>query len=168
MRSNIVLIGMPGSGKSTIGKILAKNLGYQFLDGDIAIEEKENAPLQEVLETLGVAGFLEKEADVLCAIEAAYTVIAPGGSAALSARAMAHLKQLGTCIYLDVPLEELERRVQNQGSRGIAAGADETLESIYTYRKPFYERAADLTYHFSEGSLDEAAKEIEALYFRKD
>ena len=110
---NIILIGMPGAGKSTVGVLLAKTLGYAFLDTDLVIQQREGALLQSLVDSLGVEAFLDVEADAICSVECRGTVIAPGGSAVCRERAMSHLKALGRIVYLHLPLEELERRLNN-------------------------------------------------------
>ena len=117
---NIILIGMPGAGKSTVGVLLAKTLGYAFLDTDLVIQQREGALLQSLVDSLGVEAFLDVEADAICSVECRGTVIAPGGSAVCRERAMSHLKALGRIVYLHLPLEELERRLNNISTRGIA------------------------------------------------
>jgi len=145
MKTNLILIGMPGSGKSTIGEKLATARGYKFIDLDKKIETEQGAPLQDVLETNGIEGFLKIEEQAGKTLNVTKTVIAPGGSMALSEPAMQHLKQNGRCIFLDVPVEELEARMQNRGSRGIAAGPDITLAQILETRLSHYRRHADVT-----------------------
>ena len=105
---NIILIGMPGAGKSTVGVLLAKTLGYAFLDTDLVIQQREGALLQPLVDSLGVEAFLDVEADAICSVECRGTVIAPGGSAVCRERAMSHLRALGRIVYLHLPLEELE------------------------------------------------------------
>ena len=140
---NVTLIGMPGSGKSTVGVLLAKALGYDFLDTDLVIQRREGALLQDILDRLGCGYFLEAEAEAVCSVSCTRCVIAPGGSVVCRARAMEHLKALGPVIYLRVPLDELERRIHNLDSRGIAMEPGETLADVMAYRAPLYERWAD-------------------------
>lgn len=145
MKSNLILIGMPGAGKSTIGVILAKTLGMDFLDSDLAICKETGKTLQEILDAEGQQAFLEIEKQVVLGLTPEKTVVATGGSVPLKAEAMEHLKQNGTVIYLKVPLKELEQRLSNIKTRGIAFGPGETLETLYNYRIPIYESWADLT-----------------------
>ena len=142
---NIILIGMPGAGKSTIGVILAKTLGMDFLDSDLVICRETGRTLQEILDTDGLERFLQLEEDIACSLRPAHTVIATGGSVPMSPRAMAHLKSLGTVVYLRVALPELSRRLSNIKTRGIAFGPGESLETLYQKRVPIYESWADLT-----------------------
>lgn len=141
---NITLIGMPGSGKSTVGVLLAKALGYQFLDVDLLIQEREGALLQEILDRRGTAAFLEAEERAVRSLDCRRTVIAPGGSAVCREGAAVHLKGMGPLVYLRVPLEELTRRIQNLSSRGIAMEPGQTLADVLAYRDPLYRKYADL------------------------
>ena len=118
--NNITLIGMPGSGKSTVGVLLAKALGFQFVDVDLLIQQREGALLQELLDNRGVEPFLDAEEAAICSLACAGAVIAPGGSAVCRAGAIGHLRALGRVVYLHVPLPELERRIHNITTRGIA------------------------------------------------
>ena len=152
---NIILIGMPGAGKSTVGVLLAKTLGYAFLDTDLVIQQREGALLQSLVDSLGVEAFLDVEADAICSVECRGTVIAPGGSAVCRERAMSHLKALGRIVYLHLPLEELERRLNNISTRGIAMAPGETLADLFAYRAPLYRNYADLTVDVGRQPLEE-------------
>lgn len=142
---NLILIGMPGAGKSTIGVILAKTLGMDFLDTDLAICKAAGTTLQSILDTQGQEAFLQMESDVVRGLKPERTVIATGGSVPMKPEAMEHLRQMGRVIYLKVELEELRRRLSNIKTRGIAFGPGETLDTLYAYRVPIYEAWADLT-----------------------
>ena len=142
---NITLIGMPGSGKSTVGVLLAKTLGYRFLDADLLIQQREGALLQDILDQRGVEGFLDVEEDVIRSLDCTGTVIAPGGSAVCREGAARRLKELGLVVYLHVPLAELERRISNITTRGIAMAPGQTLADVYAIREPLYRKYADLT-----------------------
>lgn len=144
-RKNITLIGMPGSGKSTVGVLLAKTLGYRFLDADLLIQQREGALLQDILDQRGVEGFLDVEEDVIRSLDCTGTVIAPGGSAVCREGAARRLKELGLVVYLHVPLAELERRISNITTRGIAMAPGQTLADVYAVREPLYRKYADLT-----------------------
>lgn len=146
---------MPGAGKSTVGVLLAKTLGYAFLDTDLVIQQREGALLQSLVDSLGVEAFLDVEADAICSVECRGTVIAPGGSAVCRERAMSHLKALGRIVYLHLPLEELERRLNNISTRGIAMAPGETLADLFAYRAPLYRNYADLTVDVGRQSLEE-------------
>lgn len=116
--SNITLIGMPGSGKSTVGVLLAKTLGRGFLDTDLVIQQQENALLQDILDRRGVTYFLDAEERAVRSVRCDHCVIAPGGSVVCREGAINHLKSMGPVIYLRVPLEELKSRIHNLDSRG--------------------------------------------------
>ena len=137
---NIILIGMPGSGKSTVGVLLAKALGYGFLDTDLVIQQREGLLLQD-----GVKHFLQVEEEAIRTVDCRRTVIAPRGSAVCREGTMAHLKELGPVVYLRVPMEELTSRIQNLATRGIAMEPGQTLADVLAQRAPLYERYADLT-----------------------
>jgi len=158
---NVTLIGMPGSGKSTVGVLLAKLLGYQFLDVDLLIQEREGALLQEILDSRGTASFLDAEEAAVRSLSCRRTVIAPGGSAVCREGAALHLKGLGPVVYLRVPLEELERRVRNLSTRGIAMEPGQTLADVMAFREPLYRKYADLTVDCPPGQeLAETAQTV--------
>ena len=150
---NVTLIGMPGSGKSTVGVLLAKALGYGFLDTDLVIQQQEGTLLQEILDEKGVPYFLDAEERAVCSVQCDQHVIAPGGSVVCREGAIAHLKAMGPVIYLRVPLEELKVRIHNLASRGIALEPGQTLEDILTIRAPLYERYADAVVDATAGPL---------------
>ena len=143
---NVILIGMPGTGKSTVGVILAKRIGYDFLDEDIAITLKDGRQLSEIIEQEGIDRFLEIEGEVGLGIEAEKTVIATGGSAVFSDDAMRHFKENGICVWLETPIAVLEERLINgsREERGVAAPAEMTLSDIYALREPLYKKYADI------------------------
>lgn len=161
MGDNITLIGMPGCGKSTVGVLLAKLLGRQFLDVDLLIQQRAGLLLQEILDQRGTEYFLEFEEEVVCSLDCRGYVIAPGGSAVCRPRAAEHLKKLGTLVYLRVGPEELERRIRNLTTRGIAAAPGQTIRDILNQRAPLYERYADLVVDCPPGQdLAETAQEV--------
>lgn len=141
---NVTLIGMPGSGKSTVGVLLAKFLGYGFLDVDLLIQQQQDALLQEILDRRGVAAFLDAEEQAVLGLQCDEHVIAPGGSAVCRERAALHLKELGPVVYLRVELEELQRRIQNLSTRGIAMEPGQTLADVMAMRAPLYDKYADI------------------------
>lgn len=142
---NIILIGMPGAGKSTVGVILAKTLGYDFLDSDLSICRRAGTTLQNILDHQGLNYFLDYEEETVLRLQPERTVIATGGSVPLREKAMKHLKCQGKVIYLKVPLPELRKRLSNIKTRGIAFGPGQDLQSLYGERCPIYERWADIT-----------------------
>ena len=162
---DIVLIGMPGSGKSTVGVLLAKALGCLFTDVDLLISHRAKKPLQRILDEDGLEAFLALEEEVGSRLRAENTVIATGGSMVISDKAMRHLKTLGTVVYIDVPFEEIERRVTNIKTRGIVFHPNQTLADVYRERKPLYERWADLSVRVeaTDGIEDTVDKVISML-----
>ncbi|MGN0361629.1 MAG: shikimate kinase [Bilifractor sp.] len=154
MKSNVVLIGMPGVGKSTLGVILAKELGYQFLDSDLLIQKQEKRLLKEILDQDGVEGFLRIENQVNAAIQAERSVIATGGSVVYGAEAMHHLKEISTVVYLKLPYRNLTQRLGNLHNRGVVLREGQTLKDLYLERTVLYERYADII-------VDESGKDIE-------
>lgn len=166
---NIVLIGMPGSGKSTLGVLLAKALGYSFVDTDLIISCRAGAPLQKVLDYQGLGYFLALEESVGRNLDCESAVVATGGSMVLSDCAMQNLKKNAVVLYIDVPLEEIKRRVTNIKTRGIAFGKGETLDDVYSKRVPLYEKYADVTVEFEnaadiEHTVDKMLEKLKALY----
>ena len=153
--SSIVLIGMPGSGKSTVGVLLAKVLGYGFLDTDLLIQQREGALLQEILDARGMEAFLDAEEAAIRTVNCDRCVIAPGGSAVCRPGAMAHLRTLGTTVYLKLPSEVLTDRLQNLATRGVVMAPGQTVRDLYNQRAPLYERYADRTVETGGLTLEE-------------
>lgn len=143
MKDNIVLIGMPGAGKSTVGVVLAKAKGYQFIDSDILIQEKHGKLLQELISEYGISGFRSIENDVNKSIQVQKSVIATGGSAIYCAEAMEHLSKMGTVVYLQLSFKEIEKRLGDLTARGVTLQKNQTLRELYQERIPFYEKYAD-------------------------
>jgi len=144
-RSNVILIGMPGAGKSTIGVLLAKRLGKAFVDTDLLIQQAEGRTLQQIVDHGGHLALRPIEERELCALDVRDHVIATGGSAVYSDRAMRALADHGHIVYLYVPLPLVEARVTNLGDRGLSKGEDQTLADIYAERTPLYAQYADIT-----------------------
>ncbi len=144
MKSNITMIGMPSSGKSTIGVLLAKRLGFSFVDVDIVIQEEEGRLLKQIIEDEGMDGFLAVENRVNAGLETENSVIAPGGSVIYGSEAMAHLKEISEVVYLKMSYEEMEQRIGNVVDRGVALKPGFTLRDLYNERVPYYERYADI------------------------
>ena len=158
---NIILIGMPGTGKSAVGKALADRLGYTFLDVDDVIRERTGQTLTEILEDRDVEGFLTLEGQVGESLELENTVIATGGSMVLSSRAMEHLRANGVAVWLETPVRELETRLPDDlWDRGIAAPRDMSVRALYDERVPYYTRYADVIVASQEGE-DATALQVE-------
>lgn len=147
---NIVLIGMPGAGKSTVGVVLAKVMQMDFCDTDLLIQKQTGCALQKILDTNGLENFLQTESSIVSALECDRCVIATGGSVVLSENAMEHLKRIGTVVYLRVSFEAVQKRIHNLATRGIAFSEGQTLSDIYMQRVPLYEKFADITVECSE------------------
>lgn len=145
MNDNIVFIGMPGCGKSTLGIVVAKMLCMDFLDVDLLIQKRIGMSLQEYIDRYGVDDFLKTEADVICSLECENTLISTGGSAVLVERAAQHLSKMGRVVYLRLPYEDIAKRVKNLARRGVAMREGESLRDIYEYRSPIYEKYASVT-----------------------
>lgn len=157
---NIILIGMPGSGKSTVGVILAKTLGIDFVDTDLLIQHREKRLLQDIIDKDGIEYFLDRECDTVMSAEYSGAVIATGGSVILRDEAMAHLKRSGTVIFLDVPVNELEQRLSNIKTRGVAAEKNETVKDIYNKRISLYKKYADIIVNADSLSREETVNII--------
>lgn len=151
-KENIVLIGMPGVGKSTVGVILAKVLGYQFIDADLVIQEQEGRLLREIIAQEGTDGFIQVENRINASINAHHAIIATGGSVVYGKDAMKHLGSIGTIIYLEVAYPELEKRLEDIKGRGVVLREGQTLHDLYEERTPLYEQYADI--RISETGLD--------------
>ncbi len=145
MKSNIVLVGMPGVGKSTIGVILAKIIGYHFLDSDLVIQEKENKLLHEIIAEKGTEGFLQIENEVNASLDVERTIIATGGSVIYGKEAMEHLKEIGEVVYLKADYKTISKRLGNLEKRGVALKKGQTLKDLYEERTILYEKYADVT-----------------------
>lgn len=162
MRSNIILIGMPGSGKSTVGVVLAKKLGLGFMDSDLVIQERTGKLLYQLIEEHGEEGFILLENQINASIQAKDTVIATGGSAVYGQEAMTHFTDIGQVVYLQLPYEELEERLGDLHERGVVLKPGFTLRDLYEERTPLYEQYADLIIECSGKSIPQIIKEIYA------
>ncbi len=160
MRNNLILIGMPGSGKSTVGVVLAKKLGLRFMDSDLVIQEKTGKLLYQLIAECGEEGFLSLENQINASISAEDTVIATGGSAVYGKEAMEHLKEIGRMVYLRLPYEELAERLGDLHERGVVLKPGYTLHDLYQERMPLYEQYADMTIDCGGKSIPQIIKEI--------
>ena len=161
---NIIFIGMPASGKSTIGVVVAKRLGYEFIDTDLLIQTQEKRLLKEIIADIGNEGFLAIENQVNRDVQAEHAVISPGGSVVYCQEAMEHFKKIGTIVYLKVSFEMIERRISNAKSRGVVLKEGQSLRDLYEERTRLFEKYADYT--ISENSLDleETIDEVLGLF----
>lgn len=153
---NITLIGMPASGKSTVGVLLAKRLGLSFVDTDILIQEQEKKLLKEIIAQEGLEGFMKVENQVNSEIQVKDAVIAPGGSVVYGKEAMRHLKEISTVVYLKLEYSELKKRLGNLKDRGVVLRDGMTLKDLYEERVPLYEQYADIV-------VDEKGKDAGAI-----
>ena len=158
---NIILIGMPGCGKSTVGVVLAKAMGYRFLDSDLLIQETDGRLLCNIIEEEGIRGFNEIENRINASIDVRKTVIATGGSVVYGREAMEHLKSIGTVVYIRLPLSEIKKRLGDLTKRGVSIREGQSLEELYEERAPLYERYADITADEKDMTISETA-----LYIR--
>lgn len=161
---NIILIGMPGCGKSTIGVVLAKVLGYEFTDSDLLIQKREGKLLREIIAEQGEEAFIRIEEDVNAGIQTERHVIATGGSVVYSDMAMQHLKEIGTVVYLKLSYATICSRLGNIRRRGVVLRDGQTLKDLYDERVPLYERYADVVVDAEgqdvEGLMDEVVKAL--------
>lgn len=164
MKNNIILIGMPGAGKSTVGVLLAKAAGMAFIDTDLLIQQAESRLLQEIINDSGISAFLAIESRILAALDVNHCVIATGGSAVYSAEAMEYLKSSGPVIYLQLSLEAIESRIRNIATRGIVLAEGQSLANLYRERVPLYENYADLVIDCSEKEIEETVYAVFNAY----
>lgn len=149
---NLIFIGMPAVGKSTVGVVVAKRLGYGFIDTDLLIQESEGRLLREIIAQEGLDGFLAIEDRVNARVEAKRAVISPGGSVVYCENAMRHYKEIGTIIYLHASYETIEKRLGDTKSRGVVLREGQTLLELYHERTALFEKYADIT--VSEDGLE--------------
>ena len=159
-RDNIILIGMPGAGKSTVGVVLAKKLGYAFVDSDLVIQSREGRLLHEIISEQGVEGFWKVEEAVNASIDAHRTVIATGGSAVYGNRAMEHFKQIGVVVYLKLFCDAIADRLGDLNERGVTLRDGQGLNDLYAERVPLYEKYADFIVDCEEQSIREIVEQI--------
>jgi shikimate kinase len=151
---------MPASGKSTVGVILAKVIGYDFIDSDILIQREEGLRLAEIIEEKGIDGFIEVENRVNASLQASRSVIATGGSAVYGEEAMMHLREIGAIIYLQVDFDVIQRRLRNIRQRGVVLRKGQTLRDLYEERCELYEKYADLIVREGSGEIEEVVARI--------
>ncbi|RKW51650.1 MAG: shikimate kinase [Lachnospiraceae bacterium] len=159
-KTNITLIGMPASGKSSVGVVLAKRLGKKFVDTDIVIQEKYGKLLKELIEEHGDDGFREIEDEVNATIDVSNSIISPGGSVVYGERAMKHLKEISVVIYLELSYTAIKSRLGDLRERGITLKDGQTLKDLYLERTPLYKKYADITINEMKKSLSKTIDEI--------
>ena len=159
-KDNLILIGMPASGKSTVGVILAKVIGYDFIDSDLLIQKKEGMRLSEIISKKGIDGFIAVENEVNASIEASCSVIATGGSAIYGEEAMKHLREIGAIIYLQVDFKVIQKRLHNIRQRGVVLREGQSLQDLYEERCALYEKYADLIVREGRGEIEAVVARI--------
>ncbi len=157
---NIVLIGMPGAGKSTIGVILAKVLGLQFIDSDLLIQEQEKCLLKDIIERDGLEGLIKIEEQVNSEIDVNHSVIATGGSVIYGEKAMKHLREIGTVVYISLSYKSISKRLGNIQQRGVVFREGQTLMSLYEERCPLYEQYAHVIIDAEGLEIEEVMEKI--------
>ena len=157
---NIILIGMPGAGKSTLGVILAKTLRMNFIDTDILIQERTGELLQDIIDNEGSTALLKIEEETILDLAAHHAVIATGGSAVFSEKAMKHMRSDGVVLYLDISFEKMVQRLKNIKTRGIVLFEGSNLHDMYSERVPLYEKYADITIGCSEGDFEDIVGKV--------
>jgi len=160
MKSNLTLIGMPGAGKSTVGIILAKNLSFGFIDTDVLIQINQQKSLQQILDESDHLNLRGIEQNEIMKLNIRNHVIATGGSAAYSTNAMSHLLNISKVIFLEVSFEEIERRIHNFKTRGIAKTEDQTFRDLYDERQSLYKKYADIIIDCNRSDQEEIAMRI--------
>lgn len=160
MNSNIILIGMPGCGKSTCGVVAAKMLLKNFYDTDLLIQNLEGKRLQDIIDTNGIDYFIEAEEKAILSLKLEGTVIATGGSVVYSEKAMEHLKSMGKIIYLHLEYDDMVKRIRNLSSRGVVMKNGETLKDMYDERLSLYNKWAGAVIHCGKNTVEETAQAI--------
>lgn len=159
-RKNIIFIGMPAVGKSTVGVVIAKRLGMRFVDTDLLIQEQEGKLLHEIIAEVGEDGFLEIENQVNQNVNAENSVISPGGSVVYCEDAMHHFKEIGTVIYLKVSFETIQNRIRNPKKRGVVLRDGQSFQELYEERVRLFEKYADITIREDELSIEETIENV--------
>ncbi len=167
MKSNIVLIGMPSCGKSTIGVVLAKVMGYQFIDSDLVIQQETGRLLNEIIEDDGLDVFNKIENDVNLSLDYDKAIIATGGSVVYGEEAMEHLRSIGTIVYIELPYEVLQERIGDLSARGVSIKKGQTFKELYDERRPLYEKYADITISTYGMSIREVVQNLKEILIKE-
>ena len=157
---NVIFIGMPAVGKSTVGVIVAKRLGYRFLDTDLLIQEQEGKLLKEIIAERGTEGFLEIEDRVNAGVSTERSVISPGGSVVYCENAMKHYKEIGIVVYLKISFDIINSRLKNAKNRGVVLKDGQTFRDLYNERTVLFEKYADVTICEDHLSLEETVDKV--------
>lgn len=157
---NIILVGMPGAGKSTIGVLLAKRIVFEFIDSDLNIQIKTGESLQETMDRDGYLRLREIEEEVLCELKVNHAVISTGGSAVYGDKAMKHLKESGIVVFIKASLPELKSRVHNYENRGIARRPDQSFKELFEERDLLYNKYSDIVVNSINGQQDKMIEDI--------
>lgn len=157
---NLIFIGMPAAGKSTVGVVVAKRLGMEFIDTDLLIQKQEGRLLREIIAQEGEEGFLRIENQVNCSVQAENAVISPGGSVVYCEDAMKHLKEIGTVVYLQVSYQTIKKRIRNPKKRGVVLKEGQTLRDLYEERTRLFERYADITISEEGCEIEETIEHV--------
>lgn len=165
-KNNIIMTGMPAAGKSTLGVLLAKFMGYSFVDVDLVIQEKTGKLLKEIIAERGDEGFLKLEEEINAGLQVEKTIISPGGSVIYGEKAMKHFKEIGTVVYLKLSYEDLEKRLGNLQERGVVLKDGMTLRDLYNERVPYYERYADVVIDETGKNFEQVVHELQ-VYFEQ-
>lgn len=164
MKNNIILIGMPAVGKSTVGVVVAKRLGYEFIDTDLLIQKQERRLLKEIIAQEGIDGFLAIENQVNRDLEVEHAVVAPGGSVIYCEEAMEHFRNIGTVVYLQVSFDTINHRIGNAKNRGVVLREGQTLQDLYDERVELFERYADYIVSEDGCDLEETIERVLSLF----
>ena len=159
-KNNIILIGMPGVGKSTIGVVLAKILGYKFVDSDLVIQEKTGRLLKDIIAQDGIDEFVKIENEINAGLDVEKSIIATGGSVVYGEEAMEHLREIGTVVYLKLDLYSLSRRLGSLEKRGVVLKKNQTLKDLFNERTPLYEKYADIIVNEHGCSITDTVNKI--------
>ena len=163
-KNNIIMTGMPAAGKRTLGVLLAKFMGYSFVDVDLVIQEKTGKLLKEIIAERGDEGFLKLEEEINAGLQVEKTIISPGGSVIYGEKAMKHFKEIGTVVYLKLSYEDLEKRLGNLQERGVVLKDGMTLRDLYNERVPYYERYADVVIDETGKNFEQVVHELQAYF----